>query len=193
MKKLINALLSLSKTIGMVCLWFLFTVLITNGISQLEKEYYTPTDTPNPRFTVVVKSDNGEGYIPKNWQQFKNEGGLPYAVSNIDCIEDCFKRLENGNYLYVDESALLAGHSEYQIKDGKIIPISYKTINFGQMLIAMFLAFLILSFLKYLYAVYQIRNDKTTLIAYHKKLGKELLIFVGIVGTVWTLIYLNAK
>lgn len=188
MKKLINALLSLLKTIGIFFLWFLFTVLITNGISQLEKEYYTLTDTPNPRFMVVVESDDGEYYVRKNWQQFKGGNNIPYTIPDTNCMEDCFKKLENGNYLYVDESALFAGHSEYQIKDGKIIPVSYKTINFGQMLIAMFLAFLTLSFLKYLHAVYQIRNNKAALMAYHKKLAKSLLIFALIVGAAWGLI-----
>lgn len=45
-----------------------------------------------------------------------------------------------------------------------------------------------LSFLKYLHAIYKIRKDKNSLIAYHKKLGKKLLIFMGIIGIGWGLI-----
>lgn len=179
MKKITYTLLSLLKTIGIFCLWFLLTTIITIGISQLEKEYYTPTDTPNPRFMV-----NGQ-----RWQDFLNNPKLIQTKADLDCMDSCLKILDNGNYLYINDSPLIMTESEYQIKDGKIIPISYKTFNFGQMLIAMFLAFLMLSFLKYLHAIYQIRKDKAALIVYHKKLGKELLIFVGIVGIGWGLIY----
>lgn len=179
MKKLIYAILSFIKTIGIFCLWFLLTTLITISLSKLEKEYYTPTDTPNERFMV-----GGQ-----RWQDFQKSPKPIITEPYGDCMETCLKILDNGNYLYINESPLVTTESEYQIKDGKVIPVSYKTFNAGQMLTAMFLAFLMLSFLKYLYAIYQIRKDKTALIAYHKKLGRELLIFVGIVGIGWGLMW----
>lgn|GEM_PF-3131653 len=92
-----------------------------------------------------------------------------------------FKILENGNYQYINKG-LQTEYSEYQIKDNTVIPVSFEQYNFENFVIAMFLAFLMLSFLKYLHAIYKIRKDKNSLIAYHKKLGKELLIFMGIIG-----------
>lgn len=176
---LLKPLLSLSKTIAIFCLWFLLTALIAISLSKLEKEYYQPTDTPNPRFMV-----NGQ-----RWQDFQKNPKPIITEPYGDCMDRYLKILDNGNYLYINESPLITTESEYQIKDGKVIPISYKTFNAGQMLAAMFLAFLMLSFLKYLHAIYQIRKDKTALIAYHKKLGKELLIFWVIVGIGWGLIW----
>lgn len=103
-------------------------------------------------------------------------------------MDRCLKILENGNYQYINEGALQTEYSEYQIKDNTVIPVSFEQYNFGHFVIAMFLAFLMLSFLKYLHAIYKIRKDKNSLIAYHKKLGKELLIFMGIIGIGWGLI-----
>lgn len=193
MNKLIHALLSLLKTVAVFCLWCLLTVFITLGISRLQKEYYAPTDTPNPNFKVAVQTGDGEYYIPKNWQSFMDSHNPPYANSDKKCTEDCLKKLDNGNYQYINEGALQTEYSEYQIKDNTVIPVSFEQYNFGHFVIAMFLAFLMLSFLKYLHAIYKIRKDKTAFITYHKKLARQLLVFVAIVVPVWGLIWWGGK
>lgn len=177
MKKFIHAILSLIKTIGIVCLWCLLTALIAISLSKLEKEHYTPTDTPNERFMV-----GGQ-----HWQDFVDNPQELQTKPYGDCMDRCLKILENGNYQYINEG-LQTEYSEYQIKDNTVIPVSFEQYNFGHFVIAMFLAFLMLSFLKYLHAIYKIRKDKNSLIAYHKKLGKKLLIFMGIIGIRWGLI-----
>ena len=161
MKKFIGTLLSLLKSIGIFCLWFLLTALIAINLSKLEKEYYTPTDTPNERFMV-----NGQ-----RWQDFVNNPQTLQTQADGDCMDRCLKILDNGNYQYINEGALQTEYSEYQIDGDIVIPISFERQNFGHFAIAMFLAFLMLSLLKYLYAIYKIRKDKTTPIAYHKKIG----------------------
>lgn len=155
MNKLIHALLSLLKIVAVFCLWCLLTFFITLGISRLQKEYYAPTDTPNANFKVAVQTDDGEYYIPKNWQSFMDSHNPPYANPDKECTEDCLKKLDNGNYLYINEGALQTEYSEYQIKDNAVTAVSFQEYNFGNFLIGMVLAFLSLS---YLYAIYQIRK-----------------------------------
>lgn len=180
MNKLIHALLFLLKTVAVFCLWALLAAFITLGISRLQKEHYASTDTPNAKFRI-----NGQ-----RLQDIKGDTQLQTEPTPIEnCMDSCLKILENGNYLYINEGALQTTYSEYQLKDNAVIPISFKEDNFGHFLVGMVLAFLILSLLKYLYAIYQIRKDKTAFIIYHKKLARQLLIFVAIVVPVWGLMW----
>lgn len=151
--RLLKPLLSLFKTIGIFYLWFLLTALITISLSKLEKEYYTPTDTPNERFMV-----DGQ-----RWQDFKTNPKPIITEPYGNCMETCLKILDNGNYQYINEGALQTEYSEYQIKDNTVIPISFEQHNFGHFVIAMFLAFLLLSLLKYLHAIYQIKKRQNRL------------------------------
>lgn len=183
MKKFIHTILSLIKTIGIVCLWCLLTILIAISFSKLEKEHYTPTDTPNERFMV-----GGQ-----HWQDFVDNPQELQTKPYGDCMDGCLKILENGNYQYINEGALQTEYSEYQIDGDIVIPVSFERQNFGHFVIAMFLAFLMLSFFKYLYAIYQIRKDKTAFITYHKKLARQLLIFVAIVAPVWGLMWWGSQ
>lgn len=163
-----------------LCLFFILTGAISYGIGELQKEHYAPTDTPNAKFRI-----NGQ-----RLQDIKGDTQLQTEPTPIEnCMDSCLKILENGNYLYINEGALQTEYSEYQIKDNTVIPVSFEQYNFGHFVIAMFLAFLMLSFLKYLHAIYKIRKDKTAFIIYHKKLARQLLIFVAIVAPVWGLMW----
>ena len=108
MKKFIHAILSLIKTIGIVC-------LIAISLSKLEKEHYTPTDTPNGRFMV-----GGQ-----HWQDFVDNPRELQTKPYGDCMDRCLKILENGNYQYINEG-LQTEYSEYQIKDNTVIPVSFE-------------------------------------------------------------------
>ncbi|AWY20527.1 hypothetical protein [Moraxella bovis] len=180
MQKITHFLSRLFKSFAKLCLFFILAGAISYGIGELQKEHYAPTDTPNAKFRI-----NGQRLqdIKDNPTKLQTE---PTPIEN--CMDSCLKILENGNYLYINEGALQTTYSEYQIDGDIVIPVSFERQNFGHFVIAMFLAFLMLSFLKYLHAIYKIRKDKNSLIAYHKKLGKELLIFMGIVGIGWGLI-----
>lgn len=189
MQKITHFLSRLFKYFAKLCLFFILTGAIFHGIGELQKEHYAPTDTPNASFKVAVQTDDGEYYIPKNWQSFMDSHNPPYANPDKECTEDCLKKLDNGNYLYINEGALQTTYSEYQIKDNAVTAVSFQEYNFGHFFIGMVLAFLIVSFFKYLYAIYQIRKDKTAFITYHKKLARQLLVFVAIVVPVWGLMW----
>lgn len=180
MQKITHFLSRLFKSFAKLCLFFILTGAISYGIGELQKEHYAPTDTPNAKFRV-----NGQ-----RLQDIKGDTQLQTEPTPIEnCMDSCLKILENGNYLYINEGALQTTYSEYQLKDNAVIPISFKEDNFGHFLVGMVLAFLIISFFKYLYAIYQIRKDKTAFIIYHKKLARQLLIFVAIAAPVWGLMW----
>ncbi|STZ09009.1 Uncharacterised protein [Moraxella caprae] len=190
MKKFIHAILSLIKTIGIVCLWCLLTALIAISLSKLEKEHYTPTDTPNERF-MVIATDTDNGYYRQTWQEYQINPKPPLTTPDKNCVEDCLKILDNGNYLYINDSPLIITKSEYQIKDGKVIPISFKTYHLGHIFVGMIGAFFVMGFLKYLIRIFQIRKDKQAMINYHKKLAENLLIACAVLGIFWAVIYLT--
>lgn len=190
-KSTLKFLLSLLKATAIFCLWCLLTVVITLGISKLEKEYYTPTDTPNPRF-MVISTDTDNGYYRQTWQEYQTNPKLPLTTPDTDCMDSCLTRLDNSNYLYINDSPMYMSHSEYQIKGNKIIPISFKTYHLGHIFVGMIGAFFVRGFLKYLFRIFQIRKDKQAMISYHKKLAENLLIACAVLGVFWAVVYLLA-
>ncbi|WP_157073844.1 hypothetical protein [Moraxella oblonga] len=88
---------------------------ISLGISEYQKEYYTPTDTPNERFMV-----GGQ-----RLQDFKDNPKPLDLTPDTECMDSCLKLLENGNYEYFNGSPLIMTYSQFQVKDNQIIPISF--------------------------------------------------------------------
>lgn len=105
---LLKSLIAPFKTIAIFCLWFLLTTLITISLSKLEKEYYTPTDTPNERFMVGGQrwqdfKTNSKPIITKPYGDCTNRylGGKvnSYKISNL-IDENFYKKLFNKNLTY---------------------------------------------------------------------------------------------
>ncbi|OPH36082.1 Uncharacterised protein [Moraxella lacunata] len=178
------------KTIGLIILWFVLAGVISHGISELNTERYQLNDTPNDGF-MIIGTDTDNGYYRQTWQEYQTNPKLPLTIPDKDCIEDCLKQLDNGNYLFINESAMYMSHSEYQIKGNKIIPISFKTYHLGHIFVGMIGAFFVMGFLKYLFSIFQIRKNKQAMMIYHKKLAKNLLITCAVLGIFWTVIYLT--
>lgn len=179
------------KTIGLIILWFVLADVISHGISELNTERYQLNDTPHDGF-MIIGTDADNGYYRQTWQEYQTNPKLPLTIPDKDCIEDCLKQLDNGNYLFINESAMYMSHSEYQIKGNKIIPISFKTYHLGHIFVGMIGAFFVRGFLKYLFSIFQIRKDKQAMISYHKELAKNLLIACAVLGIFWAVIYLTA-
>lgn len=192
MKIIMKILLTLCKWICGFMIWVLLMIGIPYFASQLQKENYMPSDTPSAEFMVAVKLENQDDYRPKGWE-YLQYGDLPFTKPDENCMEDCLRQLENGNYVYILETAGYKSHSEYQIKDNRIIPISFTTFHLGHMLLGMVGAFFVFWLYSYFRQIYSLRKDKTALLNYHYRLFKQLAIFTVIVAIGWTLIYFNAK
>lgn len=168
-KKSIHILLSLFKVFATVALWFMLMSGISLGMSEYQKEYYTPTDTPNERFMV-----GGQ-----RLQDFKDNPKPLDLTPDTECMDSCLKLLDNGNYEYFNDAPLIMTYSEFQVKGNEIIPISFKVLHAGHLFYGVIGAFFGIWFLGYCYKIYQFQNNKQALIAYHKKLAKDigLLLF----------------
>ncbi|MDO4895933.1 MAG: hypothetical protein Q3971_01115 [Moraxella sp.] len=140
---------------------------------------------------MIIATDTDNGYYRQTWQEYQTNPKPPLTTLDTDCMDSCLTRLDNGNYLYINDSPMYMSHSEYQIKNDKIIPISFKTYHLGHIFIGMIGAFIIMGFLKYLLRIFQIRKDKQAMISYHKKSAKNLLIVCTILGIFWAVIYLT--
>lgn len=116
MQKITHFLSRLFKYFAKLCLFFILTGAIFHGISELQKEHYAPTDTPNAKFRI-----NGQ-----RLQDIKGDTQLQTEPTPIDnCMDSCLKILDNGNYLYINEGALQTTYSEYQIKDNAVTAVSF--------------------------------------------------------------------
>lgn len=191
LKAFLLFLYAIIKTIGLIILWFVLAGVISHGISELNTEYYQPNDAPSDRF-MVISTDTDNGYYRQTWQEHQTNPKPPLTTPDKDCIEDCLTILDNGNYLYTNDSAMYMSHSEYQVKNDKVIPISFKTYHLGHILVGMIGAFFVMGFLKYLFRIFQIRKDKQAMISYHKELAKNILIACAVLGVFWAVVYLLA-
>ncbi|STZ55459.1 Uncharacterised protein [Moraxella lacunata] len=190
LKAFLLFLYAIIRTIGLIILWFVLAGVISHGISELNTEYYQPNDAPSDRF-MVISTDTDNGYYRQTWQEHQTDSKPPLTTPDIDCMDSCLKRLDNGNYLYTNDSPMYMSYSEYQIKNDKIIPISFKTYHLGHIFVGMIGAFFVMGLLKYLFSILKIRKDKQAMISYHKKLAKNLLIACAILGVFWAVVYLT--
>lgn len=171
------------RMITLIFLWFMLMVGISLGMSEYQKEYYTPTDTPNPRFMV------GGQY----WQDFKDNPKPLDLTPDTECLDSCLRLLNNGHYEYVNDSPLIITYSKFQIKGNQIIPISFKALHVGHLFYGAIGAFFGLWLISYGITISQLRNDKRSLTLYHQKLGKQLLILGAWVIIIIMVAKLTAK
>lgn len=177
MKTFIALIVSLCKMLFVFIIWLCLCIAINVGITQLQEEHYAPTDTPNPKFSVVTTPD-GQTQI-QTWQEYTRHPNPLLITPDPDCTESCLKKLDNGNYQYHNDAPLMMTFSEYRIENNRAIAVSFYQYHFGHMLLSMILSFVMVKILSYFYKHHQYRHDKARLKAYHQQIIKNILILVG--------------
>lgn len=124
---------------------------LTYGFALFNKQYYQPNDTPDARFQVVIVNEKGEK-LPLRWEKFSQITSNTYQFvtqEDKDCIKYCLRKNDKGNFVYYNEGGGWQSESEYQITNGKILPVSFFMLHFGHMGLAFFCSFIGLAIGRY--------------------------------------------
>lgn len=191
--EMLKLLLTLLRIIGNVLLWFFLAIAFFMGLSSLNTEYYQPNDTPNPQFRVGVINENKQTYGIE-LSKLGNET-LATTPSTENCMDDCLLQKEE-NFIYHNDSPMKSTDSEYQIVNGKVVPISFEYFTIFEGLEAFVLAFVGFAMVKYAglriwYQWYQRSPEKVRELNQVYLQGLKIcLVFLGVIAIFCMMMFL---
>lgn len=100
------------------------------GISKLNAEHYTISDTPNRLFIVLIQKDEHYGAIPfSKLKPTDKPYTTPIPQQPYGLV---FEKIGDNVYEYSVEQGLGIATGRYQIVNGKIQPLYYEYADFAR-------------------------------------------------------------
>lgn len=143
--------ISIIKIILAFATFIILLYSLTYSFALFNKQHYQPNDKPDSRFQVVIVNEKGEK-LPLRWEKFSQINPTTYQFvtqEDKECIKYCLRKNDKGNFVYFNEGGGWQSESEYQITNGKVLPVSFFMLHVGHMILAFFCSFILLAIGKY--------------------------------------------